>query len=393
LPDDKANHLVGVTLTEGRGRYYVTAAWDQEGTERLVASATGRQRNMSGSRVEPADGLTTREQFNGYLADRATSIQQPARLTVLSKTPSPQSAPPDTLAPATRKTYAGAIELMRQAADRTAQEFEPLITTTRVGTAEKYKGTGFFTEGDNQTGRWKKQDGYFWTGSFWIGELWQLYSLTKDEKYRHWAELWNARLLGEEADQNHDVGFLNYYGSAFAYERTKDPKYREGTLRAANRLEALYNPATQLVASWELNGDDTIIDTMLNLQIWWWVSKETGDPKWRELGIKHARRSAEWLIRPDGSVIQSVHYNPGDNRQELSSHGVKVRVPNAAKPGERVFWHTHQGFAWHSLGALRLRDCRARDQGPRFARLRREDRRVRARSAPRRRCDLVRLPR
>jgi unsaturated chondroitin disaccharide hydrolase len=349
LPDDAANHLATVKLTNGRGRYYVTAAWDQEGTERLVTFATGGQRNQSGSRVLPADGLTTREQFSAYVADRATAIQQPARLETLSKSAAPQSAPPDTLAGvganAKKRTYAEAIELMRQAADRTGQEFEPLITATAIGTAEKYKGTGFFTEGDNKTGRWKKQDGYFWTGSFWIGELWQLYGLTKDEKYKRWAELWNSRLLGEEGDQNHDTGFLNFYGSAFGWRQTKDPKYRESTLRAAARLKMLYNPNSELVASWELNGDDTIVDTMLNLQIWWFVSKETGDPQWRELGLKHARRSAEWLVRPDGGVIQSVHYNTGDNRQEFSSHGVKVRQPNTAKPGEKVFTHTHQGFA------------------------------------------------
>src|SRR5205807_2398609 len=73
--------------------------------------------------------------------------------------------------------------------------------------------------------------------------------------------------------------------------------------------------------------------------------RETGDPEWREMGLKHALRSAEWLVRDDGSVIQSVHYNPGDNRQEFASAGNQGRVPNAARPGERVFYHTHQGFA------------------------------------------------
>jgi unsaturated chondroitin disaccharide hydrolase len=87
---------------------------------------------------------------------------------------------------------------------------------------------------------------------------------------------------------------------------------------------------------------------MMNLQIWWWASRETNDPQWRALGLKHGLKSADWLIREDGSVAQSVHYNPGDNRQEFfSSQGANsnLRFSNTARPGERVFTHTHQGFA------------------------------------------------
>jgi unsaturated chondroitin disaccharide hydrolase len=47
-------------------------------------------------------------------------------------------------------------------------------------------------------------------------------------------------------------------------------------------------------------------------------------------------------------VAQSVHYNPGDNRQTFNSGtspAMAMSVPNNARPGEKVFTHTHQGLA------------------------------------------------
>jgi unsaturated chondroitin disaccharide hydrolase len=345
VKDSALDYLLPVDLKDGHGRFFVTAAWDQESSERIDMREDGPRRNQSGSFELPRNGIASAQQFTAYVDGRVAAIRHPATVTVVSTAAAPQSAPPDTLKPAKKKTYTEALELMRQSADRTGTTLEPVIAATPIDQVDKTHASGFFTEGDNVTGAWTPQQGYFWTGSFWVGELWRLYDLTKDEKYRKWAELWNARLLGKESKQNHDVGFLNIYSSVYAFQRTKDPKYREGGLRAAARLKQLYNPQTKLVASWEDNGDDTIIDTMLNLQIWWWASAETGDPQWREMGLAHARRSAEWFVRPDGSVTQSVHYNPGDNRQVFTSHGIKVPLATDAKPGEKVYDHTHQGFA------------------------------------------------
>jgi len=348
LPNDELNFLIQPEVNNGTASWKVVAAWDQEGLENMAINASDApDRYRNGSLVLPFATVNTQEKFLALVHDAGDRFVKPAQVKLLSQVAAPQSAPPDTLN-ATRKTRAEAFALLKQSAERTATQWESIVTQTAPESASRDQGLGFFTEGDNQTGAWKQQKGFFWTGNFWVAELWQLYARTKDERFRRWAETWNARLLGKEMTENHDVGFLNFYSSVFAYRLTKDPKYREGGLRAAERLKQMYNPTVGLIPAWSVGGDDTIIDTMMNLQIWWWATEETGDPQWRELGIKHALKSADWLIRQDGSVIQSVHYNPGDNRKVFTSSGAapqNVNVPNNVPPGALVFTHTHQGFA------------------------------------------------
>lgn len=353
-PDDPLNLLVQPQFVNGSANWYVLGVWDQERSDNLIVSAANAaSRYRNGSLVLPSAPPTTSgapktfDAFVDLARETSRRLTHPAQVALLSSSAAPQSAPPDTLQ-SRKKTYAEAIDLMRQLAERTAEKWEPILKTSAAGEITRDNGQGFFTEGDGQTGEWKQQQGFYWTGNFWVGELWQLYAKTKDQRYRRWAELWNAQLIGKEPTENHDVGFLNYYSSVFAYQQTADKKYRESGLRAAARLKEMYNPKTELVAAWTVGGDDTIIDTMMNLQIWWWASRETNDPEWRALGLKHALKSAAWLVRADGSVIQSVHYNPGDSRQQFTSAGPApqaVEVPNNARPGEMTFTHTHQGFA------------------------------------------------
>ncbi|HLJ90219.1 MAG TPA: DUF4861 family protein [Candidatus Angelobacter sp.] len=349
--DDSENHLLTFAAQANKVSWYTLAAWDQEGRNDRLAVATSNQELQERASVGiPHEGIRTREQFNDAMREIAEAMDHPAQVKMLSTAPMVQSAPLDSLNPARSKNYTEAVALLKEEIDRTAGKWEPIVRATPAEEMSPNKGLGFFTDGDNRTGEWKRHDGYFWTGSFWVGELWKMYAHTHEEKYRRWAELWNSRLLGAELRQNHDAGFLYYYSSVFGFQLTGSQELKESALKGAQRVSQLFNPTSHLVASWEVNGDDTIVDTMMNLQILWWASEQTGDPQWRELGRQHAARTAEWFVRPDGSVIQSVHYNPGDGRQHLELHGGTLRnasvdLPNSSAPGSMLFYHTHQGLA------------------------------------------------
>src|SRR5262249_51904408 len=236
IADDPLNLLIQPEFKNGKAEWYVTGVWDQENTDNLTVTASAADsRFRYGSLAAPRKTPRSFDDFIAFVQQTSARVTQPARIAVLSSSASSQSAPPDTLQPRKTKSYAEAIHLLKQSAERTAQKLEPVITQTVPLAAGRDTGEGFFTEGDNQSGEWKAQKGFFWTGSFWVGELWQLYAKTKDEKFRRWAELWNARLLGEEANENHDTGFLNFYSSVLGYRGTKDSKYREGGMRAAAR--------------------------------------------------------------------------------------------------------------------------------------------------------------
>jgi unsaturated chondroitin disaccharide hydrolase len=349
---DSKDYLFTFPLKNGVASWYSLAAWDQEGTNDPIPVPGAREPRDYVARATDIKNLTSQDQLVEYVKQMAGRLKTPAKVKILSTVAGVEPAPPDSVHPIARRTYKQAIDLLREEIDRTAAKWEPVISAGLPAGVNKTSGGGFFTDGNSQTGEWKPQNGFFWTGSFWTAELWKMYSRTRLEKYRRWAELWTSPLIGKEFDQNHDTGFLYFYSSVLGFQLTGDPKLRDSALRGADHLTEMFNPITQLIPAWNANGDDTIVDSMMNLQLLWWASRETGSAKYRDAGLKHALRVADWFIRNDGSVIQSVHYNPGDNRQQfrLSGNGTTETFvfPNHAQPGERVFYHTHQGFSWET---------------------------------------------
>ena len=189
-----SNH---VTPQNGQAHWYVAAMWDQEGTETLdVRDPNPAHRNWNGTAI-PAMAKPTRETFIAYarLPPAPASATPPPRASS-PKPPPPKQLPPIRYTPCIARTRKRSTSL-RQAADRTAAKWEPVIAAAAPGTDRQVQRPRLLHRRRHLDRRVEYQKGYFWTGSFWTGELWKLLRATPTTSATaRWAELWTARLLG-----------------------------------------------------------------------------------------------------------------------------------------------------------------------------------------------------
>ena len=168
-----------------------------------------------------------------------------------------------------------------------------------------------------------------WCSGFFPGELWYMYEYTGDEKWRQLAHHQTIILEREKYNnRTHDMGFKMYCSYGNGYRLTKNENYREVLIQAAETLITRFNPTVGCIRSWDNVRDHwtfpVIIDNMLNLELLFWASKETGDSKFRDIAISHAETTMKNHFRPDYSSYHVVDYNP--------------------ETGEVIVKETHQGY-------------------------------------------------
>jgi len=169
-----------------------------------------------------------------------------------------------------------------------------------------------------------------WTVGFYPGILWQMYDVTKND---YWKTEALKRTLPLEPykfnKEHHDVGFMMYCSYGQAYRLTGNIEYRDVLLESANSLISRYNAKVGTIKSWsnELHPQwkqhITIIDNMLNLELLFWASKETGDPIYRNIAVKHAETTMKNHFRADFSSYHVVEYDEqtGEVRNKNTSQG------------------------------------------------------------------------
>lgn len=151
-----------------------------------------------------------------------------------------------------------------------------------------------------------------WTCGFPPGSMWLMYEITKDEKWKALATKTTMKLNGVQFRTNtHDLGFMAFCSFGNAYRLTGEENYKEIIIQASESLITRFNENVGCIRSWD-HGDwefPVIIDNMMNLEMLFWASKETNNPKYKDIAIRHADVTLKNHFREDMSSVHVVNYD------------------------------------------------------------------------------------
>lgn len=207
-----------------------------------------------------------------------------------------------------------------------------------------------FPRTTKKDGTVKGTDVWDWTGGFFPGGLWYIYEYTQNPEWKAAATKWTEALAqGQFLTQHHDVGFVMYcsYGNAMRLE--KDPvklqKYRKILIQSAESALTRFDPKVGLIKSWQAKKSwdnkttwqyPVIIDNMMNLEMLCYVSKITGNPKYKDVAVSHALNTIKNHFRADYSTYHVVDYAPG---------GVALHQQTNQGFSDNSTWSRGQGWA------------------------------------------------
>ena len=151
-----------------------------------------------------------------------------------------------------------------------------------------------------------------WRSGFFPGSLWLTWEFTGDPALKEMAEVYTKRMEPiRTVTGTHDIGFMAYcsYGQALRLS----PADSVVTIlhECADNLCTRFNPTIGCLRSWDSRKWNfaVIIDNMMNLEILFHESAVTGDPKYRDIAVRHAYTTMKNHFRRDGTTWHVVSYN------------------------------------------------------------------------------------
>jgi len=171
--------------------------------------------------------------------------------------------------------------------------------------------TACFPRSVHVDGSYRLENAKDWTSGFYPGSMWLAYELTGDEALASEARKYTNRL--EEIQYytgNHDIGFMMYCSYGQAFRLKPELKDKEILVNTAESLYARFSPEAGLIRSWDFGNWNypVIIDNMMNLELLFWSSEQTGNSKYRDIAIAHADKTLKNHFRDNMTSYHVVSY-------------------------------------------------------------------------------------
>lgn len=171
-------------------------------------------------------------------------------------------------------------------------------------------------------------DIYDWTSGFFPGSLWYAYELTGNERLKEEAIRYTNRLYPvRKYRDNHDIGFMMNCSYGNALRLAPNDSIISVLSETADNLCSRFNVQIGCIRSWDFGtwNYPVIIDNMMNLDLLFHVSKLTGDMRYRQVAIQHARTTMKHHFRPDYTSYHVVSYNADGTVEKRQTHQGKKR--------------------------------------------------------------------
>lgn len=228
------------------------------------------------------------------------------------------------------------------------------VAKTRVNIPDMVKKpTTWALAVDGDYTRWN--EGFFeignWTSGFFTGMAVIAWQETGDDDFLRQLDalepLFQAKLEGENAANTmHDIGFLYSPYAVALYRQTGNRRFRDLALKAANVLSGRFIAAGNYFRAWgrmdEIGGSYdglAIIDCLMNMSLLYWASEESGDPKYRDMAIRHTETTLANFVRDDDSVFHSYRFDPSGKPSASDNYC-----------GRGVDTHWARGTTWAMYG-------------------------------------------
>jgi hypothetical protein len=162
-------------------------------------------------------------------------------------------------------------------------------------------------------------DAGWWTSGFYPATLFYLYMDSHDTSLLNEGERRLKLLEKEQYNRGtHDLGFMMYcpYGDLLKlirHSRLREPEAPIDSvlMNSARSLSTRFNPKVGCIRSWDSKpwNYPVIIDNMMNLELLFWATQESGDPSYYKIAVTHANTTMRNHFRPNYSSYHVVDYD------------------------------------------------------------------------------------